>query len=389
MPTARALARLSLNQTAARLGARDSEAARARLALLLGFGDAVGELAPLVWAGDAHGFGWTLGARLCALACVLPRLVRQKLWGRAVLSSQLAGAHTPTATLDRVRAAEARERARVDPVGAARSTVLLQMAAQLCVEMGHSLRQRTRPFRVRLAGEASDDLGGPFREAIAEACMDLAYGPAALLSPTPNSANATGSHRDCWLPKPEATSAREMKLFELIGALIGTALRHDEPLIDLQLAPSVWRALLFGPLVRPRRAHTPPHPRTVRTARRARDSGPKGQHALALVRMGRARPTIRTVGRAAPSGRMAPSGREARPTQEARTVGRASRTAPARGDSSTVSSRSTIHPSTRRFRARPRPRRISNRPRPTLHSARMIRAFSSRSRSCARWPSAV
>mmetsp|Transcript_4802 Transcript_4802/g.11584 ORF Transcript_4802/g.11584 Transcript_4802/m.11584 type:complete len:429 (+) Transcript_4802:1012-2298(+) len=163
-----------------------------------------------------------------------------------MLGSLLPGAHTPTATLDRARAAEERVRAREDPLGAARASVLVQLASQLGGEIGHSVRQRTRPFRVRLAGEASDDLGGPFREAIAEACLDLSSGAASLLCPTPNAASGVGAHRDAWLPKPAAASARELRLFEFIGALVGSALRHDEPLMDLQLAPPVWRALRSG-----------------------------------------------------------------------------------------------------------------------------------------------
>jgi hypothetical protein len=250
MSHARALARLPLGRLASQLGLPDSTAARARLALLLVFADAVVGAAPLLWTSDAFGYEWSVGARLCALHRLLPRAARQRLFAHAVGGSQLPGAHTPTVTLDRARAADARARAADEPAAAMRASVLCQLQTQLGPSLGRSLRQRTRPFRVRLAGEASDDLGGPFREAIAEACLEISAPTAGLLAPTPNARDGAGAHRDCAQPAPAARSARELGAWHLVGQLVGSALRHDEPLVDLLLAPPVWRALRAGSLVR-------------------------------------------------------------------------------------------------------------------------------------------
>lgn len=48
------------------------------------------------------------------------------------------------------------------------------------------------PFSVQFVGEASIDVGGPYREAISQMCTELQSGALSLLIPSPNQKNDGG-----------------------------------------------------------------------------------------------------------------------------------------------------------------------------------------------------
>ena len=99
-----------------------------------------------------------------------------------------------------------------------------------------------RAFHVRFEGEAAVDQGGPYREAMDGLCAELSTEVLTILRLTPNWEPSNGM--DDRIFNPRATSQRELRMLELMGALMGVALRTKTPL-PFRLAPYAWRLLLL------------------------------------------------------------------------------------------------------------------------------------------------
>ena len=82
-----------------------------------------------------------------------------------------------------------------------------------------------KAFKVNFANEAAVDAGGPYREALDGLCAEVHSAALPLLVRTPNMTQETALDRGKWTLNPMATGQREMRLLELMGALIGIALR--------------------------------------------------------------------------------------------------------------------------------------------------------------------
>ena len=110
------------------------------------------------------------------------------------------------------------------------------------------IRASPQAFRVNFVGEAADDHGGPYREAITQICGELQSGQLPLLLRCPNGRHGVGAGRDVYLPRPAASSARELGWFRFVGQLLGLALRQKETQLPLNLPSLVWKQLVSQPL---------------------------------------------------------------------------------------------------------------------------------------------
>ena len=94
------------------------------------------------------------------------------------------------------------------------------------------LRNSERAFYVILAGEHSDDYGGPYRDALNQACDELMTSMI-LFCKCPTKRN---------VPNPRATSKTALEMLEFVGVLVGIAMRTKNPLA-LDMPSVVWKRL--------------------------------------------------------------------------------------------------------------------------------------------------
>ena len=120
--------------------------------------------------------------------------------------------------------------------------------AQLVQQLGHldrvKLVRRDRAFKVKFAGEAADDYGGPYREVFTMLCSELeneAVLP--LLMPTPNGQQSLGSNRDRFIMQPASTSAELLQWYEMLGVLMAMSLLQKETVVSLSLCSVFWKQL--------------------------------------------------------------------------------------------------------------------------------------------------
>ena len=66
------------------------------------------------------------------------------------------------------------------------------------------------PFSVQFIGEASIDIGGPYREAISQICTELQSTALPLVIPSPNQKNDTGQFREKWVLNPGSNTLIHM-----------------------------------------------------------------------------------------------------------------------------------------------------------------------------------
>jgi len=146
-------------------------------------------------------------------------------------------------SINRMKALKSKENRAKDPDGL--KSVFGQLYSQVSQTPYESLRgyKNQQMFQVTFLGEGSIDVGGPYRECIANACADLMSENTPLCIPCPNRKNSVGLNREKWLPNPSARSATHLSMFEFLGALMGVALRTGETLA-LDLPSAVWKKLL-------------------------------------------------------------------------------------------------------------------------------------------------
>jgi len=91
--------------------------------------------------------------------------------------------------------------------------------------------------------EASDDYGGPYREALTNVCAELQCPSSPLFVLSPNGQHGLGAHRNSYTVRPSASADEAMQHFFFLGKLIGCALLEREAPLDLELCPHVWKRL--------------------------------------------------------------------------------------------------------------------------------------------------
>ena len=104
-------------------------------------------------------------------------------------------------------------------------------------------------FNVQFLGEASIDAGGPYRECISQAIGELQSPALPLLIQSPNQKNEAGTFREKWIVNPGSCSASHIEMYEILGGLIGYAMRTGE-FLNMDLPSIFWKSLLEVPLDR-------------------------------------------------------------------------------------------------------------------------------------------
>eukprot|EP00455_Lapot_gusevi_P027145 TRINITY_DN2870_c0_g2_i2.p1 TRINITY_DN2870_c0_g2~~TRINITY_DN2870_c0_g2_i2.p1 ORF type:complete len:1706 (-),score=731.31 TRINITY_DN2870_c0_g2_i2:147-5264(-) len=153
----------------------------------------------------------------------------------------------PRVSINRVKAANAKENPQKDPDGV--RSVFGQLFTQL-----RNIRYETlygtrnqQMFNVDFMGEGSIDVGGPYRECLTNAIADLMSSATPLFIRSPNGRNDVGLNREKYVPNPASTSTLRLAMYEFVGALMGLALSTRSP-IALNLPSTVWKQLLNEPL---------------------------------------------------------------------------------------------------------------------------------------------
>ena len=176
---------------------------------------------------------------------------------RRLLHATAAGDARLSLCLNRARAAAVSAGPGRASRGLAPGALFSQAFEALKAQAPEALRQPERAWTLHLEGEGALDFGGPYYESVSAICAELqscsdstgsvdgALQP--LLIPTPNSRAGVGLHQELWVPNPQATSQRCMQHLQLLGMMLGIALRTSTPL-DIDLAPLVFRALAAAPL---------------------------------------------------------------------------------------------------------------------------------------------
>ena len=104
-------------------------------------------------------------------------------------------------------------------------------------------------FYVQFQGEASIDAGGPYRECLSQAIGELQSPALPLFMQSPNQKNEAGSFREKWIVNPSSTSLTHLQMYEMLGGLIGYAMRTGE-FLNMDLPSLFWKSLLEVPLER-------------------------------------------------------------------------------------------------------------------------------------------
>ena len=104
-------------------------------------------------------------------------------------------------------------------------------------------------FNVQFQGEASIDAGGPYRECLSQAIGELQSSALPLFMQSPNQKNEAGSFREKWIVNPSSTSLTHLQMYEMLGGLIGYAMRTGE-FLNMDLPSLFWKSLLEVPLER-------------------------------------------------------------------------------------------------------------------------------------------
>ena len=98
-------------------------------------------------------------------------------------------------------------------------------------------------LRVVFANEHVEGEVGPYRQFFTDVARELHRGVGGLFMPVPNAVAQLGDGRDRIVPRPMARGRRARRCFELVGRLVGCALRTGV-LLPLALPSLCWRALL-------------------------------------------------------------------------------------------------------------------------------------------------
>lgn len=220
------------------LGGTSEEEARARFGLLQVFNVAVQKMFKYVFTGYTDR-PHTLGAELAALRELLFAEVKLQFWAQMLDASApiqppkwIKEHPPPVITVNRHRAAKERP----DRRAKMKNSIMGQLVQQLLHVDRALLVRRDRAFKVKFAGEAADDYGGPYREVFTMLCSELENEQVLpLLLQTPNGQHAAGSNRDKMIIQPASTSAELLQWYEMLGALMAMSLLQKETVVSLSL----------------------------------------------------------------------------------------------------------------------------------------------------------
>jgi hypothetical protein len=132
-----------------------------------------------------------------------------------------------------------------------RDSLFVQSLWQLRRVRASALRRTDQAFQVRLRGEGAEDAGGVWRETMTQLCDELqAPRFLGLFVQTPNGRLNHGEGRDLLIPRPSLKpSPRELLMYELVGRLLGIAMRTSNP-FPMRFPSMVWKALVGSPITR-------------------------------------------------------------------------------------------------------------------------------------------
>jgi E3 ubiquitin-protein ligase HERC2 len=205
----------------------------------------------IAWTGNpalAH----TLGAELTVLRQLIFLEVKNSVWGAALdaaapprTPAEITANPPPTVTVNRRRALKER----LDRRTRTKNSVFVQLHNQIRALDRKELMRRERAFKVKFAGEAADDHGGPYREVFTVLASELHREDVLpLLLLCPNGQHNLGSNRDRFLLNPASSSAEQLAFFEFLGMVLGFALLQKETVVTLSLCSVVWKQLVHEPL---------------------------------------------------------------------------------------------------------------------------------------------
>jgi hypothetical protein len=104
-----------------------------------------------------------------------------------------------------------------------------------------------RAFSCSYTGMRSVDAGGPYRDVIERMSMDLVSASCGLFLKSPNQIARLGENRNCFVPNPGATSRLQLDQYELVGKMMGLALRTRN-LFNVQFPSVVWKVMVGSPI---------------------------------------------------------------------------------------------------------------------------------------------
>ena len=131
---------------------------------------------------------------------------------------------------------------RLKQQGQIESTLFGQLHSLLSGKPQSMFFSSKRFWSVSFQGEGAEDVGGPYRECLAELCSELMTPEIIpLFRPSPNSKNNIGSHRDRMVLNTKPTQLLR-SLSRFLGKLMAACMRTCEPL-PLYISPLIWKAL--------------------------------------------------------------------------------------------------------------------------------------------------
>ena len=125
---------------------------------------------PLVHTGLPRKGDSTLGGRICALRGVVLMEIKLSALEQSIASTT-SDTDATIVMLNRFKATKLRARAEAERSGA--GTLFSQLHTQVARVKPRALCRPDKAFRVNLVGEAADDHGGPYREALAEISREV------------------------------------------------------------------------------------------------------------------------------------------------------------------------------------------------------------------------
>jgi len=213
-----------------------------RFALLQRFNQLLHKFLPLVHTGNRHE-GDTLGGRICSLRGGIFMEVKQASLENA-LNTISTDSDAMAVNLNRFRTARAGQ----SPSTQAQNSLFVQLYEQIRSVKPRTLCRNDKAFRVNFVGEAADDHGGPYREAIAHICGELQTDVLPLFISSPNAVHGVGENRDAVVPNPSACAPLHLEWYFFVGQMLGLALRQRETQLNLTLPSMFWKQLVGQPM---------------------------------------------------------------------------------------------------------------------------------------------
>lgn len=102
-------------------------------------------------------------------------------------------------------------------------------------------------WEVVFLGEASVDIGGPFRETLTNIVNEFESPALPLLIKTTNNRMDHGFYREAWTLNPDANTPTHQALFKFMGRFLGFNLRTGSAM-DWHFTPIFWKQLVGDPV---------------------------------------------------------------------------------------------------------------------------------------------